>query len=205
MARFITTSNSVVHFPPQAHEIRIPDMILGLSRICRFNGHVDQHYSVAEHSVLVSYLVPREYALAGLLHDGAEAWIGDMNGIIKNMLREADPSCFYFELERQFDVLVNDIFSKLKSPDQQLGYFPCVKEADNAALIMELSRFRDGVGTLACWEPDEAYGAFVGRLNELLLPQNTLEDSHFNNRTHKYYVDQLEICRNVSPITKSLA
>jgi len=205
MIPFITTSTSVVHFPPSAHELRIPDMILGLSRICRFNGQVGRHYSVAEHSVLVSYLVPREYALAGLLHDGAEAWIGDMNGIIKNMLRAESPNCFYFELERQFDALVNEIFAKLKAPDQQLGYFPCVKEADHDALEMELRYFRDGVGVMACWEPDDAYGAFVGRLNELLLPQNALDDSHYSSRTHKYYSDQPEICGDGSPICKCLA
>lgn len=196
---FITTSNSVVHFPPEAHELRIPDMVQALSRICRFNGHVTEHYSVAEHSVLVSYLVPKEYALAGLLHDGAEAWIGDMNGIIKNMLRAESPNCFYFELERQFDALVNVIFTKIKMPDQQLGYFPSVKEADHAALERELSFFRDGIGDMACWEPSEAYGAFVGRLNELIMPQYRI-DSLYADKAHKFYADQVSNCGDGSPL-----
>lgn len=199
MNPFITTSNSVVHFPPSAHELRIPDMVLALSKICRFNGHVSDHYSVAEHSVLVSYLVPQEYALAGLLHDGAEAWIGDMNGIIKDMLRAESPNCFYFELEKQFDALVNEIFSKIKMTSQKLGYYPNVKEADYAALEMELGYFRDGIGNLACWDPSEAYGAFVGRLNELLLPQYRI-DTLYNDKSYKFYADQPNNCGEGSPL-----
>jgi uncharacterized protein len=52
-----------------------------LSNICRYNGHVRQFYSVAEHSVIVALLMqelklgdPKE----GLLHDGVEAYLTDV-------------------------------------------------------------------------------------------------------------------------------
>lgn len=73
------------HFNPLAsnqndliREIRIDDIARGLSNICRFNGQTNEFYSVAQHSVMVSDLMPQEYKLAGLLHDASEPYVADM-------------------------------------------------------------------------------------------------------------------------------
>lgn len=71
------------------------DMIaVPLSRLCRFNGHGQRFYSVAEHSVVVS-LLAQWFALElplkdqiriaglGLLHDAHEAFIGDAPSPLK--------------------------------------------------------------------------------------------------------------------------
>lgn len=75
---------------PDPKAVRIVDIATALARIPRFNGHTKTHYSVAQHSVLVTReLQPcsRETALYGLLHDAAEAYIGDISRPVKAIIR----------------------------------------------------------------------------------------------------------------------
>jgi uncharacterized protein len=77
---------------PRPEDIRIEDIAAQVSHVCRFGGAVKrgvEHYSVAQHSVLVSEHVAPEFALEALLHDAGEAYVGD---IIKptKMLLEPD-------------------------------------------------------------------------------------------------------------------
>lgn len=69
---------------PTADSIVIQDIAHALSMQCRFTGHTKFHYSVAQHSVYVSYFCNQEDALYGLLHDGSEAYIADINRPLKN-------------------------------------------------------------------------------------------------------------------------
>lgn len=75
-------------FNPKKKDIFYQDIAHGLSLLCRYNGATRKFYSVAEHSINVSYAVPKEDALWGLLHDAAEAYIGDMVRPLKKHIPE---------------------------------------------------------------------------------------------------------------------
>lgn len=73
-------------FDPTEDMICIEDIAHGLSHQCRFGGHTEKFYSVAQHSVLCSNLSIFEYKLASLLHDASEAYLLDVPSPIKNKL-----------------------------------------------------------------------------------------------------------------------
>ena len=155
---------------PEAYEVDIEDIAWALALQCRFTGHCAQFYSVAQHSVAVSRLVPEEYALQGLLHDAAEAFIGDMASPLKQYLPQ------YKELE---GLIEDAIRPKLGLP---LKLHPSVKEAD---LVMLATERRDlmpmpgkagweileGIDPLPTrillWEWQSAYSMFIQRYKEL--------------------------------------
>ena len=119
----------------QSNKLNIDDIAHSLSNQCRYNGHTKAFYSVAEHSVRVAevleYMHPltdtETWMLAGLLHDAAEAYIGDIISPIK---------CRYFDstveheieelIAKQFDVPLD----MLQSAD--------VKMADTQLLVTEM-------------------------------------------------------------------
>jgi len=63
---------------PDSRVVDIEDIAHALSQICRFGGHTRKPYSVAQHSVLLSYECRREDRVNALLHDAAEAYLGDV-------------------------------------------------------------------------------------------------------------------------------
>lgn len=110
----------------QALKFNIEDIAHSLSNLCRFNGHTSTFYSVAQHSVLVSCIVPPEHALAALLHDAAEAYCGDVVSPLKALLPV-------------YQAIHNDIERTIF---MQLGLeYPapaCVRDADIVALATEV-------------------------------------------------------------------
>lgn len=85
---YITTSLGTrwYHSDPRPEDVHIEFIAHALARLCRFAGHVNvPMYSVAEHSVRVSYACPPEHQLWGLLHDCAESVCVDVPRPLKHI------------------------------------------------------------------------------------------------------------------------
>lgn len=80
------TGKKVYPWAPKPEDIELLDIAIALSRTPRFRGHTREFYSVAQHCVIASYLVPKSDALWALLHDAPEAYIGDLPKPLKQML-----------------------------------------------------------------------------------------------------------------------
>lgn len=125
---WILTYTGRQFFPlsPRPEDIDINDIAHALSLICRFTGHVKWFYSVAQHCVLASQIVPKPHALAALLHDASEAYLCDLARPVKSQ-PIMSPYC---EADRRLEAAVM----------QRFGvdiYAPEVKLADLCLLFTE--------------------------------------------------------------------
>jgi hypothetical protein len=153
---------------PRPEDISIMDIAHALANTCRFNGHCSEFYSVAQHSFLVSSHVPPRAALWGLLHDAAEAYIGDIIRPIKILSEAAG----LVAVEEALARVIREKFGAI--------IYPEVAEADDRMLVTEMRALRlyqhgilpgvkpyDGLALVPCWSPREAESNFMCRFDEL--------------------------------------
>jgi hypothetical protein len=129
---------------PQPEEICIRDIAHALSNQCRWTGHVRQFYSVAEHSVNVSYLsgkTPIE-KLSGLMHDASEAYLSDLARPVKHCTPIGNP---YFDVENRIMIAIANKLHFYWPPTQQ------IKDADNILLYAEKAALMTGLS----WKENE--------------------------------------------------
>lgn len=157
------------HFlEPQAEDIDVRDIAHALANACRYAGHCDRFYSVAEHSVLVSRHVPREHALFGLLHDAAEAYLPDIPSPMKEYLPQ------YRDMEDRIFAAIAEAFGL------PLGTPAEVKNIDFRMLLDERAALMkeppapwvcDGLAPVGAeingWTPGYAKAQFLLRFKEL--------------------------------------
>lgn len=96
---------------PKSEDICIEDIAHSLSQICRYNGHTNQFYSVAKHSILLSYLaedygIDSEGQLYYLMHDAHEAYVGDMTMPMKYNLRILGLYKVYNKIVKKIDKVI---------------------------------------------------------------------------------------------------
>lgn len=125
---FVSTysGNKLYLASPSVDDVCIMDIAHHLAGINRFSGATTVPYSVAQHCVHVSYLVPQGYELAGLLHDAAEAYLGDMVKPLKVFLGDE-----FVSLENKFMNVIAEAFGV-----DFRDYAP-IKRADLIALATE--------------------------------------------------------------------
>ena len=158
---------------PDPDQIDIVDIAHALSLLCRFNAHCKSFYSVAEHSVHVSHEIDPELALVGLLHDAAEAYLGDVPSPLKKQLHD------FKVFEDKMEVAVGLRFgvdatlfkdAELKRADTQLL-------VDEKAVLMLAPPESWPTGApepknkdrIRAWGPTEAKAQFLKRFEELKL------------------------------------
>jgi hypothetical protein len=154
---------------PYPDAIVIQDIAHALSMQCRFSGHTKKFYSVAQHSVLVSYICDSRDALWGLMHDASEAYLVD----VPRPLKQSGKFDTYLEFEAKMQ---NAICKRFGLPMQEP---PSVKMADTKLLATEA---RDLMSPLHAdwvqrtdplpfiiepWGPDKAKDMFMKRFFEL--------------------------------------
>ena len=110
---------------PYPNDVDPEDIAHALAHICRYGGHVDRFYSVAEHCVLMSRAVAPEHALSALLHDATEAYIVDVPRPLKHLLLD------YQDIEDEVWLAVS---TRFRIP---LELDPSIKIADNRMLLAE--------------------------------------------------------------------
>ncbi len=154
---------------PAGSSFGIGDIAHGLSMVCRFAGQCHTFYSVAEHCVHASYLAPASHAYAALMHDAAEAFIGDVTRPLKRLLPE------YKAIEKQVERAVFARFVVTGADDDEVKLVDRqMLAAEQRALMAGHSgTWADCVGfsipeiDLRCWSPMVAEERFLRRFFEL--------------------------------------
>jgi uncharacterized protein len=154
---------------PRSEDICIEDIAHALSLQCRFSGHINEFYSVANHSVLVSYICDSKDALFGLLHDASEAYLVDIPKPLKD-------SGSFEEYKRAENLLQTIIYNKYcQDSEEPIS----VKEADKILLATEARDLFSGFHPdwnmpikplpfiIKPMSPKEAEKAFLERFKEL--------------------------------------
>ncbi|HVA28825.1 MAG TPA: hypothetical protein VNF68_11630 [Candidatus Baltobacteraceae bacterium] len=100
-----------------------------LSQLCRFRGGTVHFYSVAQHCVYVSMLVPPRLGFAALIHEGEEMFVTDVPTPIKY-----DPNMAWFRsLSQRITARMYECYSIVLTDEDK----NTIKEADEIMLSTE--------------------------------------------------------------------
>ena len=109
-------------------DIVINDIAVSLSNICRFAGHLSHFYSVAQHAVLCSQLVPQEFAFEALMHDATEAYCQDIPAPLKRLLPD------YKRMEEKIDAVIREKYELPPVMSTPVKYADLIMLAPNAVI-----------------------------------------------------------------------
>lgn len=163
---------------PRPEDFDIEEIAHALSMQCRFTGHCAHFYSVAEHSVHVSNIVPSEFALAGLLHDASEAYLVDVPRPLKR-LPEFAP---YREIEQNIQAMIYGVFGlsretpiEVKIADEEQLNSEAIELMKPLHKEWHLSDMGFGIAP-KCWNYKEAEFNFLFRYYQIIATQKQRKD-----------------------------
>lgn len=172
---WIQTHSGRQYYPqdPRISDVLIDDIAHALSMQCRFVGQCNRFYSVAEHSVHVSRLVPPEHQLAGLLHDATEAYLGDISRPLKLILPEykklEDQNWFViaaaFGLDPELPEVVHEADATMVFVERRVLFSHRIDAEDWGHGLKEPATLPD-VGLMG-WTQGHAKRAFYDRFHEI--------------------------------------
>ncbi len=109
------------------NEVDIEDIAYSLGNLCRYTGHPEPFFSVAEHSVVMSRLVSRPARIHALVHDAPEAYVNDLATPVKLLFPD------YKALENRVEVVIYEHF-EIEPPNREI-----LKEIKDADVRMHMT------------------------------------------------------------------
>jgi hypothetical protein len=180
-----TLSGAQFNPTDEAPRYHLHDLIWGVARDCRYSGQIKrdvEHYSVAEHMVLMTRwamrhfpAMPREQLRTCAMHDAQEGLVGDMTRPMKKVVP-------------QFGVVEDQFAEKMAARFDLIFPLPdWIKQLDNRILVDERAQAMNpsphnwatddlsplGV-TLQFWGPRRAALEYAGLLYELGVGDGTV-------------------------------
>jgi 5'-nucleotidase len=115
------------------------DIARALSNLCRFGGHSKAFYSVAQHSAIVCDLLEQrggatpDELMAALLHDAAEAYLGDLPHPLKH---RSELGAAFRVAEKRLEAVIAERFALPEAAAK-------IKPLDKALLATERRTFSE--------------------------------------------------------------
>lgn len=122
---------------PATWRFDIEEIARSLSNNVRYNGHTDRPLTIAEHSInVMMWLSNKDYnyhvQLLGLMHEVAEAYVGDIPGPWKPLVSvDGRP---IKEIEEDIEVA---FFDEIGMAEAYIRHWHLIKEADIAVYLLE--------------------------------------------------------------------
>lgn len=125
-----------------ANHITGADIAHNLSMQCRFNGIIENFYSVAEHSCILASMFEGSIELqrVALIHDAHEAYVGDLVRPVQQYFEDLNFSELTGAIDRR-------IFKKFKIENSAKNHKVEVKEMDSLLLQIERLKFFPRIAT----------------------------------------------------------
>lgn len=167
---------------PSPDDIDLDTIAHGLAMQCRFAGHTkstNHFYTIAQHCVMMSWIVKPEARLWALLHDAPEAYLRD---VITPQKRVLQPQYGMMEdavekaILAHFNVILNDeIVDNVKEADTYMLYWEAERLLSNPDLLKLWdvpypTTFvpRDRLYSSKCWPRGMAKKAYIRAVKHVL-------------------------------------